>query len=175
MDRAVPTLLIVALVIVAASLMLHGWRSRRSRQASVSAPLAPPQHLSTPVVEVGGWYVATTPDAEPLERIAVHGLGFRARATVAVHPHGLVLDRRGSAPVFLPAPGLRSAGRATWAIDRVVEPDGLVVIGWMLGATPVDTYLRLPDRSDAERLLAAVRDLLPGHTTTPDPAEEVAS
>lgn len=175
MDRALPTLLIVALVVAAAALMLVGWRARRRRQAAVIAPLPVPAELGASTVVVDGWYVATTPVDEPLERIAVHGLGFRARATVSVHPQGIVLDRRGSDAVHLPATDLRTAGRATWAIDRVVEPAGLIVIGWMLGSTPVDTYLRLPDRTDAEQLLAAVTDLLPGSAPAPDPAEEVAS
>ena len=175
MDRALPTLLIVSLVVAAAALMLVGWRARRRRQSGVDAPLAAPAELSPATVDVEGWYVATTPAGEPLERIAVHGLGFRARATVSVHPQGIVLGRRGSDAVYLPAADLRTAGRATWAIDRVVEPQGLVVIGWMLGSTPVDSYLRLPDRTGADRLLAAVTDLLPGSAPTTDPAEEVAS
>ena len=175
MDRALPTILIVMLVVVAAALMLVGWRARRRRQSGVAAPLDPPAELGPATVDVEGWYVATTPVDEPLERIAVHGLGFRARARVTVHPEGIVLDRRGSDAVHLPTADLRTAGRATWAIDRVVEPEGLIVIGWMLGSSPVETYLRFPDRTDAERLLAAVTELLPGSAPTPDPAEEVAS
>jgi hypothetical protein len=163
------------LVVVAAALMLVGWRARRQRQSGVTAPLQVPATLGASTLDVDGWYVATTPVDEPLERIAVHGLGFRARATVSVHPEGIVLERRGSDAVHLPSGDLRTAGRATWAIDRVVEPEGLIVIGWMLGSTPVDTYLRLPDRTDAEQLLAAVTDMLPGSAPTPDPAEEVAS
>lgn len=173
MDRLLPTVLIVALVLAAAALMLIGWRARRRRQSDIAAPLAAPPQLGAPVVSVDGWYVATTPQGEPLERIAVHGLGFRARATVSVHPEGIVLARQGSEPAYLPAAHLRTSGRATWAIDRVVEPEGLVVIGWMLGSLPVDTYLRLAERSGAERLLVAVNALLPG--PAPDPAEEVAS
>jgi hypothetical protein len=162
-------------VIAAAALMVVGWRARRRRQSGVSAPLAVPTQLGPSLLSVEGWYVATTAQGEPLERIAVHGLGFRARATVSVHPEGLVLLRQGSEPVFLPIADLRTSGRATWAIDRVVEPDGLVVVGWMLGTLPVDTYLRLAERSDADRLLGAVNDLMPGRTPDPDPAEEVAS
>ena len=171
MDRLLPTLLIVALVVSAAALMLVGWRSRRRRQAGIPTPLIVPRSLQPALVEAEGWYVATTPGGEPLERIAAHGLGFRARAQVTVHPEGLVLERRGSAPTYLPTAHVRSVGRATWAIDRVVEPEGLVVVGWMLGSQVVETYLRIPDRSDAERLMAAVQTLL----TAPDPAEEVAS
>ncbi len=175
MDRLLPTVLIVALVVAAAALMLIGWRARHRRQSGIAAPLAVSPQLGASVVSVDGWYVATTPQGEPLERIAVHGLGFRARAAVSVHPEGIVLARQGSEPFFVPAADLQTSGRATWAIDRVVEPEGLVVIGWMLGSLPVEMYLRLAERTDAERLLVAVNDLLPGPAPDPDPAEEVAS
>lgn len=171
MDRLLPAILIVAFVVIVATLMLVGWRNRLRRQSALEHPLTVPAMLGPAALAVEGWYVATTPADEPLERIAVHGLGFRARATLAVHAEGLVLDARGSAPVYLPARDLRHVGRATWAIDRVVERDGLVLIGWMLGSTPVDTYLRLPERNDAARLELAVRDLI----STPDTVEKAAS
>lgn len=172
MDRLLPTVVILTLIVAVIALMFVGWRSRRRRQAGIGAPLEVPMQLARASgLLVDGWYVATTPAHEPLERIAVHGLGFRARASIAVHSEGLVLERRGSAPLYVPAVDLRSVERATWAIDRVVEPDGLVVFSWMLGTTPVDTYLRISERDAAEQLLAAIHDLLPA----PDTAEEVAT
>ncbi len=171
MDRLLPTLLIVTLIAAVIALMFFGWRARRRRQAAITAPLDVPAALSSPGLKVECWYVATTPANEPLERIAVHGLGFRARASIAVHSEGLVLERNGSTPLFVPAVDLRSVARATWAIDRVVEPDGLIVFGWMLGTSPVDSYLRIPDRDAAALVLAAVDAIFPA----PDPAEEVAS
>jgi hypothetical protein len=59
---------------------------------------------------------------------------------------------------------LRGVGRATWAIDRVVEKDGLVLIRWTLGGDAVDSYVRLPDPADAQSLVNAVERLIPPTT-----------
>lgn len=161
MDRLTPTLLILAFLALVFSLMLLGWRSRRRRQAGIARPAPVPAALGPASLEVEGWYVATTLADQPLERVAVHGLGFRARATAAVHPEGLVLAARGQDPILIPARELRGAGRATWAIDRVVENDGLVLIGWALGESPVDSYLRIPDAAGASALVGALQSLVP--------------
>lgn len=117
--------------------------------------------------------MATTLADQPLERVAVHGLGFRARATAAVHLEGLVLGVQGQERILIATESLRGAGRATWAIDRVVERDGLILIGWMLGDTPVDTYLRVPDPAAAAALLAGVQAMTPEPATIT--AEGIAS
>ncbi|MEN9620984.1 MAG: hypothetical protein RL499_1177 [Actinomycetota bacterium] len=166
MDRLLPTLIIVAALLVIFALMALGWRSRQRRQAGVARPSSVPESLAAASLVVDGWYVATTVGDEPLERIAVHGLGFRGRATVSVHPEGLVITVRSRDAFFIAAAELRGAGRATWAIDRVVERDGLVLVGWMLGAAPVDTYLRVPDAMAATALVTAVQATATETTTT---------
>jgi len=170
-DRLLPTAMVLVVLAAIVGLMVLGWQRRRRRQSGLENLAEVPDQLSAAQLVVEGWYVATTYANQPLERIAVRGLAFRSRATVAVHPEGIVLDRRGSEPAHIPASDLRSSGRATWAIDRVVERDGLVVMGWMLGSTPVDSYFRLPNPTDAARLVSAVDTLLPATDTI----EEVAS
>ncbi len=173
MDRLLPTLIIALVILGVFALMLHGWASRRRRQSGLARPVPAPEALGSASLVVDGWYVATTVADEPLERIAVHGLGFRARATASVHPEGLVLTVRGQSPMLIEPSALRGAGRATWAIDRVVERDGLVLVGWMLGVSPVDSYLRIPEPADAAALVAALQALTPAPAT--DPAEGIAS
>lgn len=175
MDRLLPTLIIVAVILGVFVLMLLGWRARTRRQAGVARPEPAPDSLAPASLVVDGWYVATTVADEPLERIAVHGLGFRARAIASVHPEGLVLTVRGQQPILITPGALRGAGRATWVIDRVVERDGLVLIGWMLGADPVDSYLRVPEASDAAALVAALQALSPHPTLATHPAEGISS
>ncbi len=173
MDRLLPTLIIALVILGVFALMLHGWASRRRRQAGLARPVPAPETLGTASLVVDGWYVATTVADQPLERIAVHGLGFRARATVSVHPEGIVLIVRGQHPIVLEPAALRGAGRATWTIDRVVERDGLVLVGWMLGDSPVDSYLRLPDPAEASAFVAAVLALTPA--SADHPAEGISS
>lgn len=177
MDRLVPTLIISAVILGVFVLMLLGWRARKRRQADVARPVPAPASLAPASLVIDGWYVATTVADEPLERIAVHGLGFRARVTASVHPEGLVLAVRGQAPILIEPSAVRGAGRATWAIDRVVERDGLVLIGWMLGASPVDSYVRLPEPAEAAALVTAVQSFVPAslRPTAADSPEGFAS
>jgi hypothetical protein len=168
MDRLLPTLIIVAVILLIFALMLLGWRARRRRQSGLSWPMPAPEELGDASLVVDGWYVATTRADEPLERIAVHGLGFRARVTVSVHPEGVVLAVQGREPFLLAPQALRGVDRATWAIDRVVERDGLVRLAWMLGEDPVDSYLRLPESADAAALVPAVLGLTPRSVTSPE-------
>ena len=173
MDRLLPSLIIGAVILTVFALMALGWRARRRRQSGLARPVLAPASLGSASVSVDGLYVATTLADQPLERVAVHGLGFRASAHAAVHPEGLVIDVQGRQSFLIEPASLRGAGRATWAIDRVVERDGLVLIGWMLGDTPVDTYLRVPDPAAAAALLAAVQAMTPEPATTT--AEGIAS
>ena len=162
MDRVTPTIVIVAVVLLVFVGLALGWRARRRRQAGLPALAVPPATLGAAVLVDDVFYVATTVAEAPTDRIAVRGLGFRSRATVAVHPEGVVLAIAGQPDAFLPSTSVTGVGRATWTIDRVVGRDGLVVVTWTLGDTLVDTYLK-SDRPDA--LVEALTTLAPSKET----------
>jgi len=153
MDR--PQLMAIVLVVlgILLVLMVLGWRMRARRQSAISAPqpmpVEPGEHLGT----FTGNYVATTKAGDPLDRIAVHGLGFRGRVSVAVFPDGLALKIAGRDDFWIAAGEVLGVNRATWTIDRVVEPDGLVRMQWRLGSHQVDTYMRLDERSGFEKAM----------------------
>ncbi|MDQ1562539.1 MAG: hypothetical protein QOE85_1880, partial [Actinomycetota bacterium] len=58
-----------------------GWTTRRRRQRSIPSPETLPADIGAVHGEFEGFYVSTTLDGQPLNRVAVRGLGFRARAT----------------------------------------------------------------------------------------------
>lgn len=163
-----PTLIVGALIVLAFVGMAFGWRARRHRTAL--PPLPPvPADAGELLLEVEALYLATTLREQPLERVVSPGLPVRARATVAVHADGAVLALRGSDPLFLPADRLDGAGLATYAIDRGVERDGLVVLAWTIGDRDLDTYLRPTGTADAAALVAAVQSIARGSVaSTPD-------
>ena len=148
--------------------LVRSWRGRGRRQSAVAAPEAAPDDLGAATAETDGFYVATTRAGEPLERIVVHGLGFRGRAVVSVHPEGMRLEIAGERAVLVRASAIRVVDRATWTIDRVVETDGLVLVGWTLGDLDVDTYLRLGD--DARPVVDALRSLTTPAAPAADPS-----
>jgi len=162
MNRGVLMGLVVLLLAVLLLLMYLGWRARQKRQGSITRPDSAPAALGPILGVFDALYVATTVAGEPLNRITIGGLGYRARATVTVAESGIVLALRGTPDVFVSTAALREVTRATWTIDRVVERDGLILLAWTLGASPtetrVDSYLRL---NEPEQLLDAINSIFP--------------
>jgi len=155
-DRTVLLWIVIVFGLLLLALMIFGWRSRRRRQASVAAPQSPPAEIGTPIGTFEGKYVATTVADSPLDRIVVHGLGFRGSASVTVTDAGLLVRRAGSADTWIPKQDLRAWRRATWTIDRVVEKDGLDLVQWRLGERTVDSYFRMATAPAFERALDAL-------------------
>lgn len=163
MLRLLLLFIVIAIGIALLGLMAVGWWRRRRRQRDV-APLVAPPSLPPGAAEHAGTYVATTAAGDPYDRIIVGGLGFRGRAVATVHPSGVLVRRTGEVALWIPRVDLIDAGRATWTIDRVVEPDGLTMVRWGLGDRAVDTYLRLDDPRAFDGAVAAI--LPPSQTIT---------
>lgn len=165
MTREGATIVVVAVTLLMLGLMFWGWRSRIRRDAGLQAPVQVPAGDVPAVAEpFEGFYVATTVHDAPLERLAVKHLTYRGRVRAVVRGDGVVLEIAGEPTIFLAAAAIAGVGRATWAIDRVVERDGLVLLAWRIDSgendlTIVDSYLRLPGGADA--FVAAVETILP--------------
>ncbi len=153
-EGALAVMVGVALVLVA--LLAWAWWRRTRRDAGLRPPVGDlPQGASVREV-FSTLYVATTRHGEPLERLAIRGLGFRARAAVTVTDAGVALDLAGQPRIFLARERIAQVAQSTVAIDRVVERDGLVRLSWRLpDGVVVDSYLRPQDVS-ARRLADAI-------------------
>ncbi|HEV7955740.1 MAG TPA: hypothetical protein VGP10_01085 [Marisediminicola sp.] len=159
-DRVLAGTAVVAVLISLLVLMYLGWRRRQRHQTHLPRPLAVPPDMGSPVLSRDVFYVASTVVDEPLNRVAVSGLGFRARAVVTVVTGGLVLRIPGEPDAFLPAADLIAVSRSTWTIDRVVETGGLVKVTWRLGSTAIDTYLRVMEPADQASLIDAIDHII---------------
>lgn len=174
MVRPLPVAIVIALLVLALVLMVVGWRRRGAAQRRFVPPLAPADR-GVVRAEVPGLYLATTFAGRPLDRVVAGGLGFRARARVAVTDRGVRLDRDGAPALLLP---VERSGTATWTIDRAVERGGLVVLGWDLptadgGSEPVETSLRLEDADQLVLLSALAPDASePAQSEPAQPPEE---
>jgi hypothetical protein len=157
----VPTLLVTALVLLALVGMLLSWRGRRRRSAVLGTVPSLPADPGEPIFTTEALYVATTLEAQELQRVAVTGLAVRGRATLQVFASGISLAIPGQDAVFLPVELILGVGTGTVTIDRVVEPGGMVVITWTLGSTPVDTYLRPLSADDKTRIIDAIGAIRP--------------
>ena len=145
MTQEIAASMMIALALLLLGLAWWGWHNRRRRFHHLEGALIRELPGSPPLLSFDGLYVATTVADKPMDRIPVGPLSFRAKARFSLHPEGMVIGAQGEAPVLLDAKAGIQAGLATWTIDRVVEPEGLVMIRWNLGETEVDSYLRVTE------------------------------
>lgn len=170
MDKTIPTIVIAAIFVLVIVLMVLSWRRRTRRDASLAPQPVPADARGAEIASADVLYVATTAHDQPLQRLAVTGLGFRGKARLAVFDGGVSLTVRGADEVFIAASDLVQIAQATWTIDRVVEKDGLVLLAWRSGhdnaveRSTVDSYVRIVDPDDRVRLLAAMRTVSPDAT-----------
>jgi len=158
----------VAALIIA--LVVWGWVRRTRRDAALTAPTDAAPADAQVRASFSGLYVATTRHGEPLERLAIRGLDFRSRADLFVTDAGVALDVTGAPRVFLGTDRLVAVAQATVAIDRVVEPGGLVRLDWRTDdGTVVDSYFRPQDASTPAVADAIAALLTPTSTSTPTP------
>jgi hypothetical protein len=159
-DKALPVIIIGAVTVLALAGMYLSWQLRKRRQGALPRPHVAPAQLGEELFRCDCLYVATTLARQPLERIAVSGLGFPGQAAILVSEAGLALSIAGGTDAFIPAADLIGVGRATWTIDRAVESGGLVAVTWKLGdaATGIelDTYLRIVAPEDPTDFLKAI-------------------
>lgn len=161
-DIAIAITIAAALLILLA--MFFAWRRRLRRDSVHVAPIGVPEHADV-LSRHQVLYVSTTRHEQPLERLAIKPLAYRARGELAVTDRGVALCLDGEPTVFLTSSVLAEVARATVTIDRVVEPGGLVRISWNTAdGTLVDSYLR-PTQGDPHDLISELQRLIPAHDT----------
>lgn len=160
-ERILPGILVLLIVVVVFALMFRGWRNKLKSQAALAELPAIPEDLGVATISVPGQYVVTTSAGDWLDRMAVHGLGIRTPATVNVHPDGVVIERRGAQDLFIARDSLIEVETRAGMAGKFVEKDGLVVIGWRLADTEVDTGFRTTEAGAKLPLIEALQALLP--------------
>jgi hypothetical protein len=154
--------LLVALCLLFLGLMLVGmrvgWRHRMERQAVLPELPEVPADLGAALLEADGVYVGTTFAASWQDRVVHGGLGARAAATARLHPAGLLLDRQGADPVFVPTDALEQARLAPGLAGKVMGAGGLLVVRWRLGKAELDTGFRADDKAGYPTWVRAINE-----------------
>ena len=157
---------VIALVLLG---MRSGWLRRARAQSDIAEPQLPPDVLADAVTEpVGGVFLGSTHHGDWLDRIVVHDLGVRSRATAEVGPAGVALRREGARDVYIPVACVRGTGMARGIAGKAYERDGVLIITWDLGGRLVDTGFRA-DVAEEQRTL---RDAILGLMADQGRAEE---
>jgi hypothetical protein len=142
-------LVLLCLVLLALSLlgMRRGWRNRLERQAALPPLPEVPADLGEPRLRSTGLYVGSTFGASWQDRVIHDGLGLRADTTASLHDAGLLLDREGAPPIFLPFAAVVAARLAPGLAGKVMGAGGLLVIRWRLGPAEIDSGFRADDKT----------------------------
>lgn len=146
MTRELALGIMIALGVLALAGMTWSILSRRRKGDLL--PAFPGAHiLSGPeIAAFSVLHVATTMHNHPLERVWTAPLAYRAKTTLRLLRDGVLMELTGEGDVGIPADRIVGVSRATWTIDKAVDPEGLIVISWESGDTVFDTYLRSVDQ-----------------------------
>ena len=133
---------LAVLVFVAFWAMMRGRLRRGQRQAALIGAL--PEMPSDPgpvtVEPTKGLYVGSTIAPSWQDRIAVGDLGYRAKAVLTRHTQGILMERSGATPLWIPEPSIK-------AVRTARGPRGSLAIRWRLpSGTEIDTGFRGDDR-----------------------------
>ena len=85
-------------------LMLRGWRRRAERQVAIVGQLpALPETVGPAVIPgIEGLYVGSTLAPNWQDRIAAGDLGYRTKAVLTRYPEGIMVQRSGAHPIWIP-------------------------------------------------------------------------
>jgi hypothetical protein len=158
MTRAVLVLLCLLLIGLTLLGMRRGWRNRMARQAFLPALPDVPEQLGAERLRSSGLYVGTAFAQSWQDRVVHDGLGERADATAVLHPEGLVIERTGATPVYLPSGAWRDARLAPGLAGKVMGEGGLLVVRWQLGDAMLDTAFRADDKSSYPSWVDAINE-----------------
>jgi hypothetical protein len=161
MEKILPGLAMLAIIVVVFALIWIGWRNRLKRQSDVEQLPAAPESPGVPLTRAEGQYVASTTAGDWLDRIAVHGLGIRTNAVLSVYPHGVLFDRSGAPAVYVPAADLTAVRQESGMAGKFVEKDGLLVVRWKLGTHELDTGFRTRLAAEKNALFETLQQLIP--------------
>lgn len=141
-------------------LAFWGWKSRvRRQEALVSAPLEALDYFGDLLGSATGFYVATTFTDNSLERFAGYGLGTRGLAQILVFSEGVLIVRTGERPLAISHNSLIGVAQGQVAIDKAVEPGGLVQIDWIQDGVPLTTHLRIKNFEERDLVVGKLSEI----------------
>lgn len=142
--------------------MMRGWLHRAQRQVESIGTLPPMPDTVGPVLipATKGLYVGSTiadlgVDASAssgpswLDRVVVGDLGFRSKAVLTRYPEGIMLQRIGATPIWIPDESITTIRTERAIAGKALTHEGILAIRWTLpSGTQIDTGFRGDDRRE---------------------------
>lgn len=146
--------IVAVLIAVLIQAMIRGWRRRAERQAELIGTLpALPDTVGPAIVPATkGLYVGSTLAPHWNDRIVVGDLGFRAKAVLTRYPEGIMLQRSGALPIWIPDEAITEIRTERGIAGKAMTHEGILAIRWRLpSGTEIDTGFRANDRREYSR------------------------
>ncbi|MDT5004371.1 MAG: hypothetical protein QOJ24_1547 [Mycobacterium sp.] len=151
----VGSLIVAAVLVVVIGLVVQaivrGWRHRAERQAELIGTLPPIPDTVGPVIvpAMKGLYVGSTLAPSWQDRIAVGDLGYRTKAVLTRYPEGIMLQRSGGHPIWIPDESITAIRTERGIAGKALTHQGILAIRWRLpSGTEIDTGFRGENRAD---------------------------
>lgn len=171
MEKLIPTLICVAVVALCFFGIWRGWKSRLKRQSTMFGSLKDvPARYDGFEAEAAfeGEYVSTTMFGDALNRVGFDQLGFKTKSTLLIYSDGIIFTRNGAKDLWIPAKKLAVITTGRGMIGKVVERDGLIVIGWTLDGHRVQTGFRTRYADQKKIALEKLREISPDAVDSPE-------
>jgi hypothetical protein len=164
MSKQIMAIVSLSIFSVLAGLAVRAWQKRASDQAAeFSAPLEALEFFGELLAQAKAFYVATTRGANHLERINAYGLGARGIAQVMVFSEGLLIVRNGERPLAIQRDQVTAIELSQVAIDKAVEPKGLLSVSWHQDGVILATQLRIVESRDRNAIFSALNKTIEGN------------
>jgi hypothetical protein len=147
---------LAALIALAIRQMMRGWLRRAQRQAQLigTLPQLPDTVGPALIPPTKGLYVGSTLAPSWLDRIAVGDLGYRAKAVLTRYPEGIMLQRTGAGPIWIPDDAIEAIRTEKALAGKVITHEGILAIRWRLpSGAEIDTGFRADNRDEYSRWL----------------------
>ena len=96
-----------------------------------------------------GLYVGSTLAPSWQDRIAVGDLGYRTKAVLTRYPEGIMLQRSGGRPIWIPDESITAIRTERGIAGKALTHQGILAIRWRLpSGTEIDTGFRGENRAD---------------------------
>lgn len=136
--------------------MMRGWLHRAQRQAELIGTLPPLPDTVGPVsiAATKGMYVGSTLVPHWNDKVAAGDLGFRAKAVLTRYHEGIMLQRSGAGPIWIPEEAITVIRTERAIAGKALTYDGILAIRWKLpSGAEIDTGFRADNRADYDRWL----------------------
>lgn len=143
--------LLVVVIAVLIQAMMRRWRRRAQKQAEIVGTLPPLPDIVGPVIvsATKGLYIGSTLAPHWNDRVAAGDLGYRSKAVLSRYPEGIMLQRTGAGPIWIPDDAIVDIRCEKNLAGKALTHEGLLAIRWRLpSGAEIRTGFRADDRRD---------------------------